>query len=59
MKNDILHDLEVILTECHKGYRNVLQGHELEEAVFRSIQEISHLRKHVAKLEGRYDRNAV
>jgi hypothetical protein len=55
MKNDILHDLEVILTECHKGYRNVLQGHELEEAVFRSIQEISHLRKHVAKLEGRHD----
>jgi len=51
MPNDILNDLEAILTECHKGYRNVLQGHELEEVVFRSIQEISHLRARVAKLE--------
>jgi len=34
MKNDILHDLEVILTECHRGYHNILQDHELEEVVF-------------------------
>jgi hypothetical protein len=51
MKNDILHDLEVILTESHRGYSNILHGHELDEVIFRSIQEITCLRNHIAKLE--------